>query len=294
MAEIANRIGAVDRYFKEIAKLPLLSHKETMELFGKIKKGDKKAREKLINSNLRFVVYIAKKYWNSSVMSFEDLIQEGNCGLLRAVEGFDYEKGYRFSTYAGQAVQHAIANAIVNRAGTIRVPERLQAKIRKIFKAEACIERENGGTLSTNANKRISKITGLKIREIKKAKSSCFSFISFQRSVRFDNEGNFEDFLLDENGDLTRSSSKPDSVFNSEAYKRSSREDVEKIVEDVLAVLSWKQEAVIRMYFGFNGQSKMTLAQIGDEFGVTRERIRQIKEKALGKLRKSALRHLVK
>jgi len=266
-----------------------LTQEETLDLVARIKKGDKEAREKLIKSNLRLVVYLAKKYVGRSDLTLWDLIQEGNYGLLKATreEGFDGEKGYQFSTYAGRAINNAITTAVYDCPKAIRIPAYMQIRIRNIFRVENSLWQENGSRSSFfDLIDKISEGAGLTKGETKNALGYCYKFVSFQQPVGSDGQDALEEFI-DEGGNLAKFSRNYESGFNPEIYKRLNREELKKIFNNALKMLSPKERLIIGSHFGLNGKKRQTLAEIGAKLGLTRERIRQIKKEALGRLRKS-------
>lgn len=286
-----NRIDgdtAIGRYLRAIGNMPLLTQKETLELVARIKKGDKEAREKLINSNLKLVVYLAKRYVGRSDLTFWDLIQEGNYGLVEAVEGngFDGKKSYQFSTYAGRAINNAIITAVYDCSRAIRIPAYMQARIRNIFRAENCLWQENGSQASfLDLIDKISKGVGLTKGEVREALRYCYKFISLQQPVRSGGQDALEEFI-DEGGNLTKFSRNFESGFNPEVYRKLDQEGLRKIFNDALKILSPKEKLVIGLSLGLNGKQRWTFVKIGRKLGVTRECVRQIKERALGKLRR--------
>ena len=282
--------ATIGRYLKKIGSIPLLTQKETAELVEKVKKGDdKEAKERLVNSNLRLVVYIAKKYVGWCSLTFWDLIQEGNCGLLQAVKEkkFDSEKGCQFSSYAGQAIRNAIISAMYERSRMIRIPASVQLRIRKIFQVENYLMQEKGGQISIKilADK-INKIAGFKKSWVKKDLSYCYEFISLQQPIGFDGETNLGEFI-DEGGNVARFLRNSKSGFNPEIYRKLNDEGLRGIFNNALKIFPPKERLIIKLRFGLNGQGRWTLEKIGKKFGVTRERVRQIEAKALDRLRKS-------
>ncbi|GAB4140082.1 MAG: RNA polymerase sigma factor RpoD [Patescibacteria group bacterium] len=258
---------SVRRYLKEIGKTELLSAEDEVELAKQLEQGNEVARKRIIQANLRLVVSIAKKYTGRGV-SFLDLIQEGNIGLLRAVEKFDYMKGYKFSTYATWWIRQAVTRAIADQSRTIRIPVHMVNIINRFRKTHRALMQELGreptvDELATELN--MDKEEAEKIRRISQ------KTISTEASIGEDSDSKLSDFLED---------TKP----NSTPYASTS---VQLLREDVLAVLdilSPRERRVLELRFGLLDGQPRTLESVGQEFGVTRERIRQIEAKALQKI----------
>jgi RNA polymerase primary sigma factor len=257
----------VRMYLREIGRIPLLTGPEEVDLAQKIERGSQRAREKLIQSNLRLVVSIAKKYVGRG-LSFLDLIQEGNQGLMRAVEKYDWTRGFKFSTYATWWIRQAITRAIADQARTIRIPVHMVETINKIIRVSRQLMQslgreptaeEIGGELDLPADR---------VREIFKIAQST---TSLEKPV-----GDDGDSLL---GDFIQDTSQPSP------YDTASRQLLKENIEEVLGSLSEREARVLKMRFGLDGYRSMTLEEVGREFGVTRERIRQIEAKALRKLK---------
>ncbi|MDI3516003.1 MAG: polymerase primary sigma factor [Thermotogota bacterium] len=257
----------IKMYLKEIGKIPLLTPSKERELAQRAQRGDKKAREQLISANLRLVVSIAKRYVGRG-LSFLDLIQEGNIGLLKAVEKFDYRKGYKFSTYATWWIRQAITRAIADQARTIRVPVHMVETINKLNKVIRDYLQEHGDYPTVEE---LAEITGKPVEKIEEILQAAKETVSLESPIGGDEDSTMADVLPDE------STASPEE----DAVKLLVREEIEKI----LNTLSSREKAVLKMRYGLiDGKSK-TLEEVGQIFNVTRERIRQIEVKALRKLR---------
>jgi len=268
-AETGISTDPVRMYLREIGKIPLLKSEEEVSLAQKIEKGDRRAKRKLVESNLRLVVSIAKKYVMRG-LSLLDLIQEGNQGLIRAVEKYDWRKGYKFSTYATWWIRQAITRAIADQARTIRIPVHMVETINKLIR----IQRQLMQTLGREPeSEEVAEtfgegMTATRVREILKIAQDT---TSLETPV-----GDEEDSML---GDFIADTSQPSPI------EQASRELLKENIEEVLSTLTDREARVLRMRFGLDGKNPMTLEEVGREFGVTRERIRQIEAKALRKLK---------
>ena len=255
-------------YLREIGKIPLLKSVEEVSLAQRIEKGDRKAKKKLTESNLRLVVSIAKKYVMRG-LSLLDLIQEGNQGLIRAVEKYDWRKGYKFSTYATWWIRQAITRAIADQARTIRIPVHMVETINKLIRIQRQLMQSLGREPSADEIAEVmGEITGTRVREILKIAQDT---TSLETPV-----GDEDDSML---GDFIADTSQPTPI------ESASRELLKENIEEVLSTLTDREARVLRMRFGLDGKNPMTLEEVGREFGVTRERIRQIEAKALRKLK---------
>ncbi len=257
----------VKMYLKEIGRVPLLSSDEEIELAKKILDGDAMARKRLTEANLRLVVSIAKRYVGRG-MHFLDLIQEGNVGLIKAVEKFDYTKGFKFSTYATWWIRQAITRAIADQARTIRVPVHMVETINKLKKVQSQLLHENGREPTED---QIAKEMGLSVSRVREIIRVAQEPVSMETPIGPEEDSRLMDFIRDEEALA------PDEA----ALKTITNEDIDK----VLQTLSSREEEVIRLRFGLYDGRCHTLEEVGDRFQVTRERIRQIEAKALRKLR---------
>ena len=254
-------------YLREIGRVPLLSSKEEVELAIKIADGDEYAKKRLTEANLRLVVSIAKKYVGRG-MYFLDLIQEGNVGLIKAVDKFDYTKGFKFSTYATWWIRQAITRAIADQARTIRIPVHMVETINRLKKVQSQLLHENGYEPSEELIAEKMDLSVERVREIMRVAQEP---VSMETPIGPEEDSRLMDFIRDEDALA------PDDA----ALKTITNEDI----DSVLHTLSAREEAVIRLRFGLKDGRCHTLEEVGTEFNVTRERIRQIEAKALRKLR---------
>ncbi|MFW5979985.1 MAG: RNA polymerase sigma factor RpoD [Bacillota bacterium] len=257
----------VRMYLKGIGKVDLLSAEEEVELAKRIEQGDKEAKKQLIEANLRLVVSIAKKYVGRG-MSFLDLIQEGNMGLMKAVEKFDYTKGYKFSTYATWWIRQAITRSIADQGRTIRVPVHMVEKINKLVRVSRRLFQEKGREPTPKEIGEEMGISAEKVREIQKVSKES---ISLETPIGEENDSNLGDFIKDE-----------EAV---EPVTSVSQTLLKEQLDDVLDTLTDREKRILELRFGIKDGRNRTLEEVGKEFGVTRERIRQIEAKALRKLR---------
>lgn len=262
---------SVRLYLHEIGKIPLLKSDEEMELAYKIVAGDKKAKDKMAEANMRLVVSIAKRY-SGRGLDFLDLIQEGNTGLLRAVEKFDPDKGFKFSTYATWWIRQAITRAIADQARTIRIPVHMVETINKLLRTQRRMTQKLNREPTIEE---LSKELNLEIPKIEYIMKIKQDISSLDAGVGRDGEEEdsvLGDFIEDED------SVTPEESATSQLLK-------EQILE-ILGSLSDREQKIIKMRFGLDGGKSRTLEEVGQEFAVTRERIRQIEAKALTKLRR--------
>ena len=263
---------SVRLYLREIGKIPLLSSDEEMELARRIIEGDKKAKDKMAGANMRLVVSIAKRY-SGRGLDFLDLIQEGNTGLLRAVEKFDPDKGFKFSTYATWWIRQAITRAIADQARTIRIPVHMIETINKLVRTQRRLTQElNRETTMEELSKEMD-MEPEKIEYINKIRQETSSL-----DAGIGRDGDEEDSVL---GDFIEDE---DTISPEES---ATNQLLKEKVAEVLSSLSDREQKIVRMRFGLdNGGKSHTLEEVGQQFAVTRERIRQIEAKALAKLRK--------
>ncbi len=262
---------SVRMYLREIGKIPLLELEEEQELAKRAVEGDKRAKDKLAEANMRLVVSIAKRYGGRG-LDFLDLIQEGNTGLLRAVEKFDPEKGFKFSTYATWWIRQAITRAIADQARTIRIPVHMVETINKVLRTTRRLTQEMN---REPTNEEIAEAMGMEVEKIDYVMRIKQDIASLDASVGRD--GDDEESVL---GDFVEDSERdsPEDATANQILK-------EQIAE-ILTTLSEREQKIIRLRFGIGGGRPHTLEEVGNEFSVTRERIRQIEAKALSKLRK--------
>jgi len=257
-------------YLKEIGRIPLLSAEDEIRLAKRIEKGDKVAKKKLAEANLRLVVSIAKKYIGRG-LSLLDLIQEGNAGLLRAVEKFDYRKGYKFSTYATWWVKQAITRAIADQARTIRIPVHMIETMNKLAKAQRKLVQELG---REPLPEEIAAEMGVDVEKVEYIFKISQETVSLEAPVGEEEDSKLADFIEDK-----------ETVSPEEAAIYQLLKDH---VAESLAILSPREQRILKMRFGLEDGRSHTLEEVGQKFGVTRERIRQIEAKALQKLKKHA------
>lgn len=257
----------VRQYLREIGRYRLLTPEEEIEFAKRVEKSERRAKDMLVNSNLRLVVSIAKKYVGRG-LSLLDLIQEGNQGLIRAVEKYDWRRGFKFSTYATWWIRQAITRAIADQARTIRIPVHMVETINRILKTSRQLMQEYGREPTPEEIGERVELSGDRVREIFKIAQEV---TSLEAPV-----GEDEDSLL---GDFVEDTSTPSPD------EAASRELLKSQLEEVLGSLPDREAKVLKLRFGLAGSRAMTLEEVGREFGVTRERIRQIEAKALKKLK---------
>ncbi len=266
-SEGVNIDDPVKVYLKEIGRVPLLTLKEEIVLAAKMNEGDVYARKRLSEANLRLVVSIAKRYVGRG-MQFLDLIQEGNLGLIKAVEKFDYTKGFKFSTYATWWIRQAITRAIADQARTIRIPVHMVETINKVKKVSSQLLHKNGHEPTPEEVAKILDMPVEKVREIIRAAQEP---VSLETPIGEEEDSHLGDFIPDE-----------DAPAPADA---ASHTLLKEQLGEVLSTLTDREEKVLRLRFGLEDGRSRTLEEVGKEFDVTRERIRQIEAKALRKLR---------
>jgi RNA polymerase primary sigma factor len=271
--EILSKLGGAEstdpvrQYLREIGKVPLLAAEEEIELAKGFERGEKKSKDKLIQSNLRLVVSIAKKYIGRG-LSLLDLIQEGNQGLIRAVEKYDWRKGFKFSTYATWWIRQAITRAIADQARTIRIPVHMVETINKLYRISRRLMQELGREPTPEEIAEEAEIEPDRVREIFKIAQEV---TSLEAPVGEDQESFLGDFIPDES--------------QLSPVDAASKQLLKDHLDEVLSTLSDREARVLKLRFGLEGNKQMTLEEVGKVFGVTRERIRQIEAKALRKLK---------
>ncbi|MEK7472159.1 MAG: sigma-70 family RNA polymerase sigma factor, partial [Patescibacteria group bacterium] len=260
---------SVRLYLREIGKIPLLTAQEELALAHRVVAGEKRAKDKMAEANMRLVVSIAKRYVGRG-LDLLDLIQEGNTGLLRAVEKFDPDKGFKFSTYATWWIRQAITRAIADQARTIRIPVHMVETINKLLRTQRRLTQELNREPTNEEIAKEMEIEVEKVEHIMKIKQEIHSL---DQSIRDDDEDTtLADFVPDEDSKL------PEEMAGEQLLKTQ--------VKDMLGILTDREQKILKLRFGLEDGKSHTLEEVGQEFSVTRERIRQIEAKALAKLRK--------
>lgn len=257
----------VRMYLKEIGKVPLLTPEEEIELAKRMEQGDEEAKRKLAEANLRLVVSIAKRYVGRGML-FLDLIQEGNLGLIKAVEKFDYQKGFKFSTYATWWIRQAITRAIADQARTIRIPVHMVETINKLVRVSRQLLQEYGREPQPEE---IAKEMGISVEKVHEILKIAQEPVSLETPIGEEEDSHLGDFIPDEDAPAPAEAA---------AYTL-----LKEQLTEVLDTLTPREEKVLRLRFGLDDGRARTLEEVGKEFNVTRERIRQIEAKALRKLR---------
>ncbi len=266
ISELAD--DSVRMYLREIGKIPLLTQAEEVDLAKKIEAGDKQAKKRLAEANMRLVVSIAKKYIGRG-LDLLDLIQEGNTGLLRAVVKFDYTKGFKFSTYATWWIRQAITRAIADQARTIRIPVHMVETINKLIRTQRRLLQELG---REPLPEEIALEMGIEVEKVNYILKIKEDTVSIEAPVGEEEDSRLADFIED------RDSTTPEEAATYQLLKEN--------INEVLQLLTPREQKILRMRFGLDDGRAHTLEETGQEFGVTRERIRQIESKALQKLKK--------
>ena len=257
----------VRMYLKEIGKVPLLTADEEIELAQRMEKGDEEAKKKLAEANLRLVVSIAKRYVGRGML-FLDLIQEGNLGLIKAVEKFDYRKGYKFSTYATWWIRQAITRAIADQARTIRIPVHMVETINKLIRVSRQLLQELG---REPVPEEIAEKMGMSVERVREILKISQEPVSLETPIGEEEDSHLGDFIQDDNVPVPAEA----AAFTL----------LREQLDEVLDTLTEREQKVLRLRFGLDDGRSRTLEEVGREFNVTRERIRQIEAKALRKLR---------
>ena len=262
------QVNGLQVYMKQIREIPLLTADQEKELAIKYQTGDKRAKDKLVTSNLRLVVMAAKRYSMHTSLSFDDLVQEGNIGLMRAVDTFDPTKGWRFSTYAMFWIKQGISRAVVNNSRAIRIPVHMIELKSKYNKAQKILSE----TLQRDPTaEEIAKYLEIEVKKIKELETLIKDPVSLNTTLNDEDDGTLEDLVADPNQD------RPDDRIDNELRA--------KAINSVLETLGEREKNVIIARFGLNGTRAKTLEEIAAEYKLTKERIRQIEQAALHKLR---------
>jgi len=254
-------------FLKDVGKVRLLTAAQEVELAKRIESGDHRAKQEMVEANLRLVVSIAKRYRNQG-LPFLDLIQEGTIGLVRAAEKFDWRKGYKFSTYATWWIRQAVARALADKARTIRMPVHVVEKLNKIMRTERKLRAERG---REPTNEEIAQDLELAVEEVESIRRTAQTPVSLEKPVGDEEESEFGQFLEDESTPLPDEAA--DTAFRAAALTK------------CLGALSYRERRVLELRYGLNGEQPCTLDEVGRAFQVTRERIRQIENQGLKKLR---------
>ena len=275
--QVTNReTVSLDKYLHEIGKVELLTSEEEVNLARLIKEGDKAAFDHLIKANLRFVVSVAKQYQNQG-LSLPDLINEGNLGLIKAAQRFDETRGFKFISYAVWWIRQAILQALAEQSRIVKLPLNKIGSINKVNRAFIKLEQKFEREPSIEE---LSEVLELAPGDIKEALKSSNRHISMDAPISPDEDGNLYDILL------TNEMPAPDRGLLNDSLK--------KEIERALATLTPREASIIRLYFGLNGKHQHTLEEIGEELDLTRERVRQIKEKAIKRLKQATRSKVLK
>ncbi len=275
--QVTNReTQSLEKYLQEIGKVSLITAEEEVELARKIKQGDKKALEKLTKANLRFVVSVAKQYQNQG-LTLGDLINEGNLGLIKAAERFDETRGFKFISYAVCRIRQSILQALAEQSRIVRLPLNKIGSLNKINKAFSKLEQDFE---REPTHEEISKVVDLSITDIKDTMRSSGRHVSMDAPLLNGEESTLMDVLESED------SPQPDSNLLTESLRRE--------IERALQTLTQREADILRLYFGLTVEQAMTLEEIGQYFDLTRERVRQIKEKAIRRLKHTSRSKILK
>jgi RNA polymerase primary sigma factor len=275
--QVTNReTPSLDKYLHEIGKVELISTQEEVELARMIKNGDEKALDRLIKANLRFVVSVSKQYQNQG-LSLPDLINEGNVGLIKAAQRFDETRGFKFISYAVWWIRQSILQALAEQARIVRLPLNKIGSINRINKAfselEQLFEREP-------SVQEIAELLEMAPDDVKESMKSAGRHVSMDAPIKEDEDSTLYDILL------SKDTASPDKGLLTDSLRRE--------IERVLSILTYREANILRLYFGLNAKYQYTLEEIGQEFNLTRERVRQIKEKAIKRLKNATRCKLLK
>ncbi len=275
--QVTNReTASLDKYLQEIGKVDLITAEQEVELARRIKQGDKKALEELTKANLRFVVSVSKQYQNQG-LSLPDLINEGNLGLIKAAQRFDETRGFKFISYAVWWIRQSILQALAEQSRIVRLPLNKIGSINKINKATAKLEQEFEREPDF---KEIAGMLDMTENEVKESKRNAGRHVSMDAPLIQDEDNNMYDVLKSEE------SITPETGLLYESLR--------KEIDRAISTLTQREADVIRLYFGLNGGHPMTLEEIGEKFDLTRERVRQIKEKAIRRLKQTSRSKILK
>ncbi|MFD1551141.1 RNA polymerase subunit sigma [Putridiphycobacter roseus] len=277
--QVTNReTASLDKYLHDIAKKEMVTAEEEVELTNKIKQGDQVALDRLVSANLRFVVSVAKQYQNQG-LTLSDLINEGNIGLIKAAKRFDETRGFKFISYAVWWIRQSILQALADQARVVRLPLNKIGTIGKMNKAYSKIEQDLGRTPTAQE---ISDYMEISLKDVKQAMQSSGKHVSMDAPLVSgdDNSSNMYDLLQN-----TEKQS-PDNVIM--------KESLEQEIERSLSTLKQREASIIRLYYGLGGKASLTLEEIGDLFELTRERVRQIKEKGIRRMRQASRSRMLK
>ena len=275
--QVTNRESkSLDKYLQDISKIPLITADEEVELAQRIKKGDQRALEKLVNANLRFVVSVAKQYQNQG-LKLPDLINEGNAGLVKAAKRFDETRGFKFISYAVWWIRQAILSALAEQARIVRLPLNKIGSINKINKAYSSLEQENE---RPPVPEEIAKRLDISVSNVKQSLKVSGRHVSMDAPLKEGETSNLYDVVK------SNESPRPDNGLMENSL------NIE--VNRALDTLSPREAAVIKHYYGISQKQPMSLQEIGDQFGLTRERVRQIKEKGIRRLRHTSKSKVLK
>ncbi len=274
--QVTNRESkSLDKYLQDISKIDLITAEEEVELAQKIKRGDQRALEQLVNANLRFVVSVAKQYQNQG-LTLPDLINEGNFGLVKAAQRFDETRGFKFISYAVWWIRQSILQALAEQSRVVRLPLNKIGSINKINKTFSYLEQAHERPPSAEE---IAEELGLSVSEVKQSLKNAGKHISMDAPFAEGEDSNLYDVI----------SASETPMPDTELVKESIREEIGRVLD----TLSEREADVVKLYYGIGQSSTMTLDEIGNTFDLTRERVRQIREKAIRKLRKSAKSDLI-
>jgi RNA polymerase primary sigma factor len=274
--QVTNRESkSLDKYLQDISKIDLITAEEEVELAQRIKRGDQRALEKLVNANLRFVVSVAKQYQNQG-LTLPDLINEGNFGLVKAAQRFDETRGFKFISYAVWWIRQSILQALAEQSRVVRLPLNKIGSINKINKTFSYLEQAHERPPSAEE---IAEELGLSVSEVKQSLKNAGKHISMDAPFAEGEDSNLYDVI----------SASETPMPDTELVKESIREEIGRVLD----TLSEREADVVKLYYGIGQSSTMTLDEIGNTFDLTRERVRQIREKAIRKLRKSAKSDLI-